>query len=188
MFRLSRKGEYALRTIFHLSIKNEICTTAEISEIQDIPQPFLKKIIQSLIISGIISSAKGKSGGIKLNLLPGNISVKSVIEGVEGSIFLNDCLLCEGTCPRDKICPLHEMWQKGQLLLMEFLDSYKFDTLVKRHNELTAPHVNVDNLNPAVTRLMNFFSETHGITAIEINDKKNSATTLVNKGNGKSNI
>ena len=188
MFRLSRKGEYALRTIFHLSIKNETCTTAEIAEIQDIPQPFLKKIIQSLIVSGLISSTKGQRGGIKLNLPPEKISVKTVIEGVEGSIFLNDCLLCEGTCPRDKICPLHEMWQKGQLLLMEFLDSQKFDSLVLRHVKLfESVNSKYEVLNPAVLRLMKLSPGQSGFTSDTSGDLNMEANLPAHKTNVKSN-
>lgn len=166
MFRLSRKGEYALRTIFHLSIKGrgEICKTSDISELQGIPQPFLKKIIQSLVIAGLINSTKGIRGGIKLILPPEDISVKSVIEGVEGAIFLNDCLVCEGTCPRDKICPLHEMWQKAQDVLMEFLGSQDFNTLVQRHFELVeAMKISGKHNPPNVMAVMNLLPNGVGI-------------------------
>ena len=163
MFKLSRKGEYALRTIFHLSIKNEICTTAEIAKLQGIPQPFLKKIIQALVIAGVISSTKGLRGGIKLVIPPKDISVKLVIEGVEGPIHLNECLLCSGTCPRDQICPLHEMWNKSQGMLMDFLDAQKFDKLVQRHVELvTAMKESGKPQPPDVMALMNLIPKENG--------------------------
>jgi Rrf2 family protein len=138
MFRLSRKGEYALRTMFHLSVVDKICTTDEIAKEQDIPKPFLKKIIQSLRVAGFIKSAKGQKGGISLNVKKEDLTVREVIEKIEGPLFLNECLICQGTCPRDEVCPLHEMWQKGQKAVLEVLDSYRFDILVQRHKELAA--------------------------------------------------
>ncbi len=136
MFRLSRKAEYALRAVFHLAVRETTCTTEEISVAQDIPRPFLKKIIQSLSIGGIITSTKGQKGGLSLSLPPEKITVKDVIEKVEGPIFLNDCLLCEGACPRDSTCPLHEMWRKSQEKMIEILEANNFKNLGKRHLEL----------------------------------------------------
>ena len=76
MFKLSRKGEYALRSVFHLAVRGTTCTTGEISEAQDVPLPFLKKIIHSLILAGIVRSIKGKNGGIVLALAPEKITPK----------------------------------------------------------------------------------------------------------------
>jgi len=136
MFRLSRKGEYALRTIFHLSVRNSMCTTEEIARIQEVPQQFLKKIIQTLRVSGFISSAKGKSGGVTLSMPPEKITPWEIIEKIEGPLFLNDCLICNGQCPRDEICSLHEMWVKCQDAIKDILNNQNFSNLVSRHMEL----------------------------------------------------
>ncbi len=138
VFRLSKKGEYALRSVFHLAVRDTICTTEEISKAQDIPRPFLKKIIQSLSVAGIVISTKGQKGGVVLALPSNKITPKDVIEKVEGPLFLNDCLLCEGTCPRDSICPLHEVWKKCQGKIVEELSASNFAELGKRHLELVA--------------------------------------------------
>ena len=138
MFRLSRKGEYAIRTVLHLSLRGDLCTTEEIATIQGVPEQFLKKIIQSLRIAGVINSTKGKNGGISLIGKPSDVSVWKVIESVEGPIFLNDCLICGGTCPRDQICPVHEMWKKLQSTIKEQLEATNFDALARRHHKLVA--------------------------------------------------
>lgn len=138
MFKLSRKGEYALRAVFHLAQANKICTVDEIAKMQNIPQPFLKKIIQSLRVGGIVNSVKGYSGGVSLNVSPEKLNVKDVVEKIEGPLLLNDCLVYEGYCNRDKTCPLHDMWQKCQDKIIQIWNSSNFAYLVNRQKELHA--------------------------------------------------
>lgn len=144
MFKLSKKGEYALRTVFHLSFYNNTCITEDIANAQQIPKAFLKKIIQSLRTAGLVSSTKGKSGGVMLNVSPDELSVKEVIEKIEGPLYLNDCLVSKGACKRSMICPLHEMWVKCQESVLQVLSSYKFSDLVKRYKDLIEK--NKDNI------------------------------------------
>jgi len=113
-----------------------MCTTEEIAKMQEIPQPFLKKIIQYLRVSGFISSSKGKKGGVTLSMPPESISPWQVIAKIEGPLFLNDCLICDGKCPRDEICSLHEMWEQCQSAIREILEKQNFRDLVNRHMEL----------------------------------------------------
>lgn len=125
-----------MRTVFHLSFYKKVCITGDIATAQQIPVAFLKKIIQSLRISGLVSSAKGKRGGIILNVSPANLSVGEVIEKVEGPIYLNDCLVNEGACTRTQVCPLHDVWVQCQQSVQKVLGSYKFSGLVDRYKEL----------------------------------------------------
>jgi len=137
VFKLSRKGEYALRAVFYLSASGSKCTTDEIAEKQAIPKPFLKKILQSLSVAGLISSTKGPKGGISLNVSPKKLSVKEVIEKIEGPLMLNKCLSCSGGgCSFTTVCPFHEVWAECQQVLQNTLESMKFSDLVKRHKEL----------------------------------------------------
>lgn len=136
MFKLSKKDEYAIRTIFHLSFFNEVCITSDIAKSQQIPMPFLKKIIQSLKIGGLVNSVKGKGGGIFLKVSPANLSMKQVIETIEGPIVMNECLACPGACKREEVCPFYAMWADCQQKISDILDSSNFSHLVKRYKKL----------------------------------------------------
>lgn len=137
MFKLSRKGEYAIRTVLHLSQNyNKVCTTTEIAKAQEIPLAFLKKIIQVLRVSGVVDSAKGQKGGIILNTPPENLTINDIIEKVEGPLFLNECLVKSGACPRDEICPIHEMWRECQEGVIKVWKAHNFKALVDRHEVL----------------------------------------------------
>ena len=136
MFKLSKKGEYAIRTIFHLSFFNDVCITSEIAKSQQIPMPFLKKIIQSLKIGGLVNSVKGKGGGIKLIIAPEDLSMKQVIETIEGPIVMNECLACSGACKREEICPFYVMWADCQNKVSEILGNWKFGKVVVHYKNL----------------------------------------------------
>ncbi len=137
MFRLTKKGEYAIRAVLHLASHHGVCKTEEIAQAQSIPKPFLKKIMQSLRLAGVISSAKGQKGGIILTVAPEMLSVKDIIEKVEGPIYINECTGHEPEdCAGGEACPLHEIWAKCQERIAEVLGSYKFSDLVKRYREV----------------------------------------------------
>lgn len=137
MFRLSRKGEYAIRLILHLAANPaKVCTTSDIAKAQDIPSAFLKKIIQDLRPSGFIVSTKGQKGGILLNVPPENISVSEIIQAVEGSLFLNVCLVKKGACSRDEVCPVHEMWRKCQEAVDGVWRAHNFKGMTDRGRQL----------------------------------------------------
>ncbi len=136
MFKLSRKGEYAIRAVLHLAIKGGKCTIEEIAKEQEIPEPFLKKIIQSLRVGGIVTSLKGKSGGVTLRIPADRLTVNEVITKIEGPLFLNDCLMHEGACNRDDVCPVHEMWKKSQEAVQRVWLAHNFRDLAKRQLQL----------------------------------------------------
>ncbi|MBI3582042.1 MAG: Rrf2 family transcriptional regulator [Nitrospinae bacterium] len=139
MFKLSRKGEYAVRTVLHLSMNaDKSCTTEEIAKAQDIPLSFLKKIIQVLRVSGITSSSKGQKGGISLSVPPEKLTVADVIEKIEGPLYLNDCLVKKGACPRDEVCPVHEMWRTAQSQVLAVWKAHNFKDMADRQAVLAS--------------------------------------------------
>lgn len=133
VFKLSKAAEYAIRGILYLSLKSdgETSDVEEVARAQDIPPAYLAKLFQSLARKGFIRSSRGPYGGFMLVKKPGEISVLEIIEAVEGPIFLNDCLIHKGVCPRDEICPVHEIWGEAQGRFLGFLRKATFEKLVQ---------------------------------------------------------
>lgn len=141
MFKLSRKGEYAIRAVLHLAIKDGKRTIDEIAKEQEIPVHFLKKIVQTLRVGGILASSKGRNGGVTLRIPADRLTVNEVIEKIEGALFLNECLIHEGACNRDDICPVHEMWKKSQEAVQKVWLAHNFRDLAKRQLQLVEAKV-----------------------------------------------
>jgi Rrf2 family transcriptional regulator, iron-sulfur cluster assembly transcription factor len=132
MLQLTRDGEYGVRAVLHLaSDPMRFSDIREISAAQDVPGNYLAKIMQQLARSGLVRSRRGAKGGYALARPARGITLREVIEAVEGPIFLNVCLIKKGECPRDVFCPVHDVWREAQQTLFEVLDSRTMEDLVR---------------------------------------------------------
>ena len=124
--KLTRLADYAVRAVIHLATKDEkeLATIAEIAESQAIPQSFLAKVMQALSRAGIVRAHRGKTGGFSLMERAEHITVRNIVEAVEGPIILNRCLARQGECERDVFCGAHPVWREAQEALVKVLDSY----------------------------------------------------------------
>ncbi|MFZ3090059.1 MAG: Rrf2 family transcriptional regulator [Nitrospirota bacterium] len=138
MMQLTRAGEYGVRAVIYLAAQPEgkIIFVGEISESQDIPKSFASKILQILVKSSLVRSQRGVKGGFMLAKPASQITLRDVIEVVEGPIFLNQCLIKKGECPRDDFCPVHPVWREAQDKLMEILGGATIAGLVENGKAL----------------------------------------------------
>lgn len=122
--KLTRQGEYAIRATLELAKYYEtgLISAKEIANKQDIPLVFLTKILSALTKSGLVVSQRGNNGGIRLSKGPYEISIKDVIEAVEGPFNLNACLGETGQCGRKPECRVHQIWQRAQTALLKELE------------------------------------------------------------------
>jgi Rrf2 family protein len=123
MMQLSMTGEYAVRTMIHLAglPSGGLAQISVISKEWAIPEGFLRKIVAQLSKDGLIRSQRGAGGGIQLSKPAETMTLLDVIEAVEGKVFLNKCLIAEGTCHLDLTCAVHVVWCDAQKSLQEIL-------------------------------------------------------------------
>lgn len=105
---------------------------SEISKKQNIPETFLAKIFQRLSKAGLLRSSRGLKGGFSLGKPANKITMREVIEALEGPIALNRCLLKEGECGEEAVCPIHQVWEKAQERFLEILDRTTMEDLAKQ--------------------------------------------------------
>jgi len=129
--QLTRGGEYALRAMAYLARcpEGRVCSLHDICQAQEIPESFLAKILQSLAHAGLASSQRGAHGGFALARPAAEISMRDIVEAVDGPIALNPCVLWPNECTRSAECELHKAWMHAQQQLMEILGSIKLSTL-----------------------------------------------------------
>jgi len=132
--QLSRRGDYGLRLVLELALlaPGEILPAAVISERQNIPLPFLNKIIGQLGVAGLVRTHRGASGGVALARPATEISILDVVEALEGPVLLNYCLRAPGDCTRDTMCPVYVAWGQAQAGLLEYLRGVTFDRLAEQ--------------------------------------------------------
>jgi Rrf2 family protein len=88
--KLSTRGEYGLRAMLYLAMKEtsgeHLLQAQEISEAQDIPAHYLKQILSRLRAAGLVRATRGPSGGHGLARPASEISVGEVIQCLEGQL------------------------------------------------------------------------------------------------------
>jgi Rrf2 family protein len=133
MMELTRKGEYAIRGVVYLAkLKpGEVALISEIAESTDVPQTFLAKILQSFAKIGIVNSFRGTGGGFVLGRPASQITLREVVEAVEGPIMPNRCLMGESGCEFNKTCLVHPVWREVQSRVVEVLNSVTIEELAK---------------------------------------------------------
>jgi len=109
--------------------EGHIASLHEIGHAQDIPESFLAKILQSLVHAGLAESRRGARGGFALARPARDISLRAVIEAVDGPIALNTCVLFADDCERSTRCSIHESWVEAQERMMSVLDSVSLETV-----------------------------------------------------------
>ncbi|MGD9608439.1 MAG: Rrf2 family transcriptional regulator [Desulfovibrionaceae bacterium] len=129
--RLTRAGEYAIRCVLYLATNRDrkVIGRKEIAEAMDIPAQFLGKVAQNLARAGIIAIRQGAHGGYELISRPEDLSLLTVVEAIDGEIFLNDCVHRPESCDRSALCAVHRIWDKARNQLRGTLDGISLASL-----------------------------------------------------------
>jgi Rrf2 family protein len=108
----SRAAQYAVQAVLLLALQPEgrLLRIKEIGKTLDIPGPFLAQIFHKLAKYGVLFSMKGPTGGFRLAKPPSEIRVADIVEGVDGRLSTNQCVMGLKECTSEAPCPFHERW------------------------------------------------------------------------------
>lgn len=128
---ISRKTDYALRMLAMLAENRDgLLSVRTAAEQVDVPYSFARSIQHGLVKAGIIESLRGVHGGMRLCVDPSQITVRQVVEAVQGPLVMNDCTGPDGSCARMGTCCYHPVWAGTQALVRDYLDSITLDDVV----------------------------------------------------------
>lgn len=129
---LTKAGDYGFLGILYLAKQPEkkVVRLSEISENENIPEKFLAKIFQSYTRSGLVKSHRGARGGFSMAKPADKITVKDILESVQGPIYLTRCLNDIESCDRKDSCPLRKVWIKAQDYVTNLLDKKTLADLI----------------------------------------------------------
>ena len=132
--QITRQAEYAVRTVYYLAQQDPgvSIATGRIAKEQDIPSPFLAKIVMQLSAVGIVHTSRGARGGVRLAKSPANITLLEIVEAVDGPIEINDCVLDDSCCQRTETCPVRHAWTEARADLVKHLARANFGQLIAR--------------------------------------------------------
>ena len=139
--RFTTKTEYGLLCMIYLARHAEKgwLSIKEIAAQENYPLPYLEKILQALRHAKLVVSQKGMQGGYALATKPSEITLKSIIDTLEGSTFEVFCapetredIICTHFC----LCGVKPVWRKTKQILDEFYGSVTLEMMTKDEIEV----------------------------------------------------
>lgn len=130
---INQECDYAFRIVLMLSkegLDNKI-DAKTLSENGNIPLRFLLKLTRKLTQAGIVKSYRGVNGGYAITKEPKNITLKDVVEAIQGPIIVTRCTYDKNACSANKIthCSVHKALIGIQNTMINELEKVNFDTL-----------------------------------------------------------
>ncbi len=130
---LTRKGDYGVRALLYLAKQppGKLSSMKEISQAMEIPYIFLAKVMKQFVQRKYVISKRGISGGYMLAKAPSSITLREIIETLEGPITMNKCLKKTASCHRKKECEAAPVWEVLQDNFIKGLDQYTVQRILK---------------------------------------------------------
>jgi Rrf2 family iron-sulfur cluster assembly transcriptional regulator len=137
--RLTRGADYGMRGMIYLAQlpMGQVALVKDVANEQNVPESYLAKIFQDLSRSGLMVSHRGAKGGFSLARDPVEISLREMIEAIEGPISLLPCLDPRQRCDRVQECALYETMSLAQHQLLAQLEKTSLQSLADRSEELS---------------------------------------------------
>ncbi len=148
--KLSKKGEYALRSLINLGIAAEVgrklVQVSELAENEQLPVKFLEQILQLLKEAGLVESYRGKFGGYRLAKPGREITIGAVVRLIDGPLAPIGCVSQTAyekcTCPDETHCGLRMLMLDVRNAIAGILDRYTLADVV----EVTLRKMRRDNV------------------------------------------
>ena len=114
--QLTQFSDYSLRLVLYLAAHpDRVVSIQEVSEAYHVSQHHLVKVVQRLIAQGLITSVRGRRGGLRLNRRPDEINVGALVRLTEPHFNLVECFDPQtNTCPIEEACGLRSVFPTGE--------------------------------------------------------------------------
>jgi Rrf2 family protein len=137
--KLSKKGEYALRSLINLGIAAEVgrslVQVSELADHEQLPVKFLEQIVQALKEAGFVESERGKFGGYRLAKPAKKIKIGEIVRLIDGPLAPIRCVSQTAyekcTCPDEAHCGLRMLMLDVRNAIAGILDRYTLADVVE---------------------------------------------------------
>jgi Rrf2 family protein len=136
--KLSKRGEYGLRTLIHLGIAQEVgrevLAVSDLSAADHLPLKYVEQILAQLRHEGIVGTRRGKYGGYFLKRPADGITIGEIVRLFDGMLapipcaseaFYQPC-----TCADEEHCGLRMLMIDVRNAISNLLDRYTLADVV----------------------------------------------------------
>lgn len=126
--KINLETDYAIRIVQCLAACTERLYASLIAERTGVPMRFSLKILRKLVDAGVVRSFKGAHGGYITARDPDQVTLRQVIEAIDGPIAIGPCQCDSYICghPEEKECYFHTVFRDITKELSDRLDQVTF--------------------------------------------------------------
>jgi Rrf2 family protein len=136
--QLTKRGEYALRTLIQLGIAQKmgrkVTPVSAIANKEKLPLKFLENIISELRHGGYLMSKRGKMGGVMLAKSGNEITIGEIVRLIDGRLAPIGCAsetdYEKCSCPDEVHCGLRMLMIDVRNSIANILDRYTLADIV----------------------------------------------------------
>lgn len=134
---ITLESDYAVRILSVLCKAGVKMDAGTVSREACVTPRFTLKILRKLLTAGLVKSFKGTMGGYMIAKEPKDITLKQVIEAIEGTYVFSRCLRTDSLCSRDakSYCQYRKAFAEITDIVTKKLDEYNFEDLAVNYNE-----------------------------------------------------
>ena len=135
--RITTQGDYALRCLLNIAGQSDKgpVPISRMGQEEGLPLDYIEQLLMKLRRHKLIRSIRGVNGGYLLDREMGAITVKDVLEAVEGEAFEIICLRrktsLKNKC-RSEDCALKDIWLSLKSVIEKHLDKITIKDLVDK--------------------------------------------------------
>ena len=137
---LSQTTEYAVRAILHIATRGDGATVRanELAAQIGVPQNYLSKTLHQLARAGLLTSARGPTGGFQLAVPAESLTLQRIVSTFE-ALTPRRCLLGHGICGETPSCTVHARWAPVATSVQTFFTTTTIADLIRTPvpNEVT---------------------------------------------------
>jgi len=134
LIKVSTKGRYGTRLMLnlarHYSSGNKAMILKNVAEEEDVSIRYLEQIVIPLKIYKLVKSIRGAGGGYTLARKPAEINLCEILEALEGSCALVDCVEDKDFCDRLPTCAAYEIWKEASQILKNYFEKVTLQYLL----------------------------------------------------------
>ena len=137
MLKVTRLADYAVSIIYAFSgFEKEILSSQDIVEKTKLHKATVNKLLAQLVKKNVLEPFRGTKGGYRLKKGLDNISIRELIEAIEGPVLLTDCLYKNANnCNLFDVCNTKNIWSFVNTEINNTLENIKIkDIKSKKFN------------------------------------------------------
>ncbi len=135
--KVSTKGDYGVRALVELAhhYGEGPMQSATIASRQEVPEPYLDQLLNTLRRAGFIRSVRGPQGGHALIREPGEVKLSDVMEALEGSLAPLACVDDPESCTKSGGCVQRDVWEQVRDATRAILENVSIGDLAEKERE-----------------------------------------------------